>query len=497
MVEGDVADLLLRIVLDGEQFELPSLPPVVGGTWGDLSLEGLWGPVSFAGPELVWEVQVVHGAPGETDAKLRRFGTLRNAPALLHLADGTGVQAKFGHLRRWGGRVGMSPGYTCDFGVWRVEGPTPARWVGRLQGCGFLNANLTIAGPGPRFTRNSMRLQGRYTWYLLNGFEETASAVVVIDAGPSPLDHEAIGTDFNAMQVAFGTPMQLDTLVALDGPGNVVGCAGVHLGGNRKTERRRRADGPVPDNVTNECWIPVLFNRLALAMAASDLPWGMICNAYLDSASDATIDGRYLKLQVALEAFAKALLKRAEATNAAPRRLVRDADAWGAWVKKRRDELRAMVEDQASADVFINKVISAMNLPSSGVVADALRRLQPPLIVDEVVLDELEKRNIPAHHLRMNKPGVDYDIDRDVERVDILRSLYVALVARACGYDGAIAGWVRSKAAEWKPQPDWWPPPPESVIEESRRDFLCERSSPPSSRPQAFRSRLRKKRKSK
>lgn len=90
-IEGDVANLILRIVLDREKFELPNLPPVVGGTWGDLSLEGLWGPLSVEGPELNWEVQLAHGAEVNTETKLQKLGALRNAPALLHLADGTRV----------------------------------------------------------------------------------------------------------------------------------------------------------------------------------------------------------------------------------------------------------------------------------------------------------------------------------------------------------------------------------------------------------------------
>ena len=149
---------------------------------------------------------------------------------------------------------------------------------------------------------------------------------------------------------------------------------------------------------------------------------------YLDSISDSTIDSRYLKLHVALEAFATALLKRDEIQNSPPRWLVRDKDAWITWVKKHGEELRAMVADASDADRFVDKVIFAMKLPSSGVVADAMSRLNPPLLVDEAVIDELKKRNIPAHNFSMNKRGVGYDVDRDVERIDILRSLFVALI---------------------------------------------------------------------
>jgi len=73
--------------------------------------------------------------------------------------------------------------------------------------------------------------------------------------------------------------------------------------------------------------------------------------------------------------------------------------------------------------------------------------------------------------LRVEGPGVDYDVGR----IDILRSLFVALMARACRYDGAIAGWVTDNAAAWKPQPDWWPAPSEATLAEARVAYTCER----------------------
>jgi hypothetical protein len=245
--------------------------------------------------------------------------------------------------------------------------------------------------------------------------------------------------------------------------------------------------------VSHECWIPVFFRRLALAIAQQpDGPWGVACNAYLDSISDATIDGQYLKLQVALEAFARALLK-AEQQQLPQRLLVRSKDEWVTWVTNHAPEMRKMLADPAREKTFVGKVISAMNLPSSGVVADALAHLSPPLLVDEAVLDELALRNIPAHHFTMNKPGVDYDVDRDVGRIDILRSLFVALMARACKYDGAIAGWVTTNAVAWKPQPGWWPAPSDATMAEARAAHTCERDIPLSRAPTRLRSRLYRK----
>ncbi len=493
-VTGDVARVIQRIVLDKERFEVPPLPPVVGGTWGGVALDGWWGPLRVEGPSLLWEPSVRHDASEDARAALQQIDGLRNASATLVLADGRSLVALFGHTKSWGTRVGMEDGPTCEFSVWSVEGaPGACRWVGRMNGAGFLNANFTVSGPALRFGA-ALRLEGNYTWYLLDTDREADVLDVVIDNGESPLDREALGLDFNALQVALGAPLQLDFLVGLDALGSVAGCAGVLLGGNRATKRRRRADGPVPDDVSSECWIPVFFRRLAKGMAESpelpwELPWGMACNAYLDSISDATIDGRYLKSHVGLEAFAKALLTQKK--KGEPRRLVRSGDAWVRWVRGHEPELRAMSVDPAKAGTFVDKVISAMNLPSSGVVADALSRLEPPLVVDETVLDELGKRSIPVHHGSMNKPGVDYEVDRDVQRINILRSLFVALIARASGYDGAIAGWVTGSAAGWKPQPGWWPAPSLATLEEARAGYFCERGQYRPARPRRFQSRFR------
>jgi hypothetical protein len=341
-----------------------------------------------------------------------------------------------------------------------------------------------------------MRLEGNYTWYLLDTDRNVEELTAVIEGGPPSFDGSMVGIDFHALQVAFGAPMQLDTLVGLDGPGNVVGAAGVHLGGGHEMKRRQRANGPVPDFPSHEYWIPAFFCRLAKAMVEKpDLPWGVACTNYLDSISNETIDGRYLKLHVALEAFARALLKADEGKKKTPPRLlVKSGETWRAWVEKHRTELFDMLVDPKQEKVFVGKVVSAMNLPSSGIVADALSRLDPPLRVDETVLAELEMRNIPAHHLRMNKPDIDYEVDRDVERVDMLRTLFVALIARATGYEGPISGWARDAATETRPHPAWWPAPSPAALLEAQVAFACEREQQPyrSPRPRRFQSRLLK-----
>ncbi|HTA89337.1 MAG TPA: hypothetical protein VK745_07175, partial [Polyangiaceae bacterium] len=111
-----------RLVLDQELFPLPSIPPVIGGTWGDLELTGLWGPVTVEGAKLVWELHVAHGAPPETEPGRTRLEQLRNRSAILSLADGTRIIAGFGVMDGWGSRPGAAPGFSCAFYQWNLEG---------------------------------------------------------------------------------------------------------------------------------------------------------------------------------------------------------------------------------------------------------------------------------------------------------------------------------------------------------------------------------------
>lgn len=461
------ATLLQRLLFGEESFQMPTLPPVAGGRWGGTDLAALWGPLDIDGAELVWELNAKHGTVTDLLDFQSPLDGLRNQSALLELVDGRQIKARFGARRS---RIGRQK---CSFHTWSVHGRTPTRWVGKVRGASFGTGNLGVRGP-EHCSSSHLRLEGRYTWYVLDRRpDENAINVVVEAAQPSELDWNAVGSDFMALQFALGVPLQLETLVALDEPGNVIGCAGAALGS--RPARRRPLDGPVPYSRQGECWVAVLFHRLAAAMATSELPYALACHAYLDSVAEATIDGAYLKLQIALEEFARSLRKQEESAagiaRAPTRLLVRDKDTWIAWVDDHVAELRGMVAEGENPAVFVDKVRSAMNLPSSGVVADVLARLDPPLVVGRDVLNEVRQRNIPVHSGRMNKPGVDYVVDRDVERLDILRSLLVALVSRACGYDGAISGWLRS-APTWKPAPDWWPEPSVATTAEARRTFL-------------------------
>lgn len=487
--------LLGRIVFEGVTHALPALPPIVGGTWGGIELSGLWGPLTVVGSDLEWEVDPVFGV--DVDWKLRAIDGFSNESAVFQLADGRKLSVRFGGVTRRGVRPRLGHGRVVELNSWNLEGRAPARWVGNLVGFPSSVGNLKIVKGANDFSRMNVRLEGNYTWYIVSprGRHEDEHVVVAVveprPDGPSSFDRDAIGVDFMALQFAYGTAMQMDTMVAVDEPGNVIGGAGLGFGGER---RRALTDGPVP---RRGFWEPILFHRLTRAMNTLTLPWGVVCTAYLDSTSDPTIDGRYLRLHVALEGFARALLSDTAQEgrlqkSGTKRLLVKDEKSWKAWLKTHASAVRDLAVDERGYDVLLGKLHQAIQPPSSATVTDTLSRLEPPLAVDDRVLTELRGRNIPAHHGTMNKPNVDYDVERDVERVDILRTLLVAIVSRACGYDGPIVGWDRRATPDWKPVPPWWPAPsPATVAEASVRFASGDRQRPRAHRAPAFGSRIR------
>ena len=70
-------------------------------------------------------------------------------------------------------------------------------------------------------------------------------------------------------------------------------------------------------------------------------------------------------------------------------------------------------------------------------------------------IDEIGGRNVVAHTLSMTG-GQPYDIERDVRRVRIIRTLLAAIILRKVGYEGKLAGWNLDEygsrlTAEWFP----------------------------------------------
>ena len=220
---------------------------------------------------------------------------------------------------------------------------------------------------------------------------------------------------------------------------------GLHLGSHRRGSCRP----PVPqrfDDAVN--WTATLFNKVATKMGLGDQIGLLIAmGGYLDAISS-HLDLGYLAAQVALEAFAKGVHVAAGRTV-----LVKDSRRWVKWVKANRDAIVAHGLDSDAGEKLLGKVEGAQQGPSTDRVAAAL--VAAGLVVPQGVLREIELRNSVAHDFLMGHP-TERDIQKDVERRDLVLTLIAAMVAKHCGYDGPLDGPDRDEQG-YPLKPDWWP----------------------------------------
>jgi hypothetical protein len=112
----------------------------------------------------------------------------------------------------------------------------------------------------------------------------------------------------------------------------------------------------------------------------------------------------------------------------------------------------------------VNKVINAQQAPSTDRVLTALKHFG--LTVPKVALDEVGRRNVVAHRYLMAVESTA-DWQELADRVAIVQTLLVAVLAKRVGFEGPIVGW------EWAHGrlkiPDWWP---WKRLDEARRHYL-------------------------
>jgi hypothetical protein len=94
---------------------------------------------------------------------------------------------------------------------------------------------------------------------------------------------------------------------------------------------------------------------------------------------------------------------------------------------------------------------------SSRVVEEAFALQSIGLAVTPEMAAELEKGRGEIVHtaLMFDEPPLDRETYR--VRIGIVRTMLVALIARAVGYRGAITGWTRRPGRRWDAaDPTWW-----------------------------------------
>lgn len=459
VLRGDFADLTLSVALDGFNPEPPALADVVGGTFGDISLDGLNGVIERRESEL----QVRLG-PVPIGNLLVHAGHLLNKPVRLRLADGREVLAELGHHAGTSTSVDVASRTRTDIvniqlDHWRY-GIEPTAWVAKLDGVELKQGNLLVGSGSPdaprRWGGRNLRLLGSYTWHVIR----THSGYSAVIEGGVPLNATSFHADLTALEFTLGLRLRLGVLVGVDAAAKPVSAAAPVMSGDRPPTRDPLP--PVPPWMERQCWMPRFFAAVAHALSGPDATrFYVAINTYLDSLSD-SLDSSYLRLQVALEAFCR------YGDPPLPL-LVCDEVSWRAWVEARREEIVQQATDARAAQRLLDKIRSSpKQRPSSDAVRAAFASWE--LDVPEDELAELDGRNIAAHRYLMNESEDGRDLERDVDRTTILRTLLLAAVAREAGYRGPIHGWAGMRFG----QPRWW-----QVIEEvavAQRWYACLRA---------------------
>jgi hypothetical protein len=367
----------------------------------------------------------------------------------VELSDGSIVTTKHAYVTSQ--RTSLSAGnpakMTTELELTEWQWSTkaqPIAWVATLRGADFKQAyNLCIQGHGKR-SFDSLRLEGNAAWHLTRkGAHGKRTCLVVLAANEKEIGRARLWHDFAALEFLFGTPLRLDLLVGVNEKNEPVAAYGASFGYRFRPHANH--EPPLPDDRAG-AWMAVAFPLVVRELAnPQPNPVTIATCGYVDS-TVGHIDGQYLFAQVALEALADRLTPDKKP-------VVKDVAAWEAWVKSLRDALKEHAADESAVDVLAVKLRDASRPTTSRLVQQVLRRMniEPP----EDGISEIEGRNGVAHTLSMTG-GQPYDIERDVRRVRIVRTLLAATVVRHVGYRGALAGWDLDEQG-WRKPIDWFP----------------------------------------
>lgn len=361
--------------------------------------------------------------------------------------------------------------------------PLPRFWIGEVEGMNELDfsGNLCVE----RVKSNGFRcgnkrhffLSGAYDYYFIqcdHEKQERTWQLIIDTRGAAVPEPEVWGRDFLVLQFVLGRQMRLPVLVGVTADHRTVAST---VGNTRWGHLTQSSFPPVPIERNNsdfidESWATTLFEKIGATWRNNvglDNAFAIAIEMYLD-AMNYHLDFDYLRLQVALEAVAFWILKH----NAGEEpKIVHDTKKWEAWVKKNEAEIRNHACDGFENDLYLN-VKRIWRLPSGRVIRTAFEGFDISLTED--MNQELRGRNEVVHQGLMAPGG--YEIDRDLRRVAMTRTMLIALIAKASGYGGAINGWeIGDLGYPLEPPIDWWPVS-NDALDLARRSYFAEEIVP-------------------
>jgi hypothetical protein len=336
----------------------------------------------------------------------------------------------------------------------------PSLWLGRVEGVGetYFSGNMVVERPEPGGSRSGAKrhfcLSGEYVYYLIrSGGGEALHWYLLIDTGAGAPDSEALSRDFLALQFVLGRQLRMPELFGVANDRRTIARAS---GIDMRKNIEENSIPPVPlgrnnESWVDESWVSVFFERLIAAWKNRreqlDTPLSMALETYLE-AMTRHLDADYLRLQVVLESFSYWLLR---CPGREEPMVVQDKASWKKWVKESEETIRGLARPEY-ADSLLGKVRDAYRLSSGRVVPSAFRAQN--LFPTPEMKKELEGRDFVVHQGLMAPAG--YDVDRDLRRVAMVRTMLVALIAKTVGYSGAINGWEAGRAGYPCEPSGWW-----------------------------------------
>jgi hypothetical protein len=462
LVPAHVNALALRL-LDGWRPIEAAWTPLARFIWAEQDMLSSAGPIALRGDAL--DVTWTDETPlfMMSDA----YKLLRNKAVKGTLADGRELRAD---------NALFAANDCLRLHYWELSTPgRPSRlWVAAIQGledgAGFVtNGNLTVLRETPnangglhtRFSAGHYRLVGAYTYYLLHAGGDKREWFLIVDVGhDGPPERGSVFIDMLALQFALGRAFYFDVMHGLEGADIVSTVGGRH---GRDQRHKPNAQPPVPLDFAAECWAAQLFEKVSAAYRSRpELRFYVALTFYLDAIATYHVEARYLALHVALESFAYWLLQ----ANAPEERPLVDRAKWRAWLAANKESIKSLAAPDQGETLFAKITSIPARRAASRVVEDAFAHCRVALAAEMAA--ELEEGRGRIVHTASMFEQRQAQLQAYLTPIAVVRSMLVALVSRAAGYEGAILGWTREDGRPFdSADAVWWP-----VNDDARLDAL-------------------------
>jgi hypothetical protein len=472
-VPKQVHALIWRLI-DGWRPERLNPGRLGSAQWGREDVSARVGETTIEIPNILVEVGGI--ALGDTDH-------LWNVPLKGAFGDGSVLDAE----------QSFPSGNHAKSRYWTIEDKTrrACLWVGRITGKlsdaqrpfeGNLSTREVVeTGDGQRSGRldhSHLRLQGRHKYYLVRASTKTLEWFLIVDTyDRAPPRREDLYPDFLALQFVLGRGLKLEAFFGVDEAGTTVGMVGGVYG--RDQGEDAVVFPPVPHSwQTPATWAAPFFAAISKAYAENEVAATkdkdrnirlyIPVSGYVESLAEAHVEGRCLRLHVALEGFAFWVCK-VKATKEEREVAEGLSTRWESWVTEHEPELRKLVrgpalaeqpeegEDEGeAANIVVAKVRSAI-MPASTQSVPAAYAEYGVALPGEMKKRLSKVRGKLVHTAVLFAERQD-DIDAYLEPIALVRTLLVGLLAKVVGYEGEVVGWEKQKHRDYETAPSsWWP----------------------------------------